>query len=537
MSDEASDVLIVGSGPSGVNAAAPLVEAGLRVRMLDFGNRDTEYEDLVPAASFSEIRRTDPDQHRYFLGDRFEGVAFGETETGAQLTPPRRFVERDTDSLAPVESASFHPLQSLAQGGLASAWGAGCPPFIDRDLEGFPISYADLAPHCEAVAARIGVSGRADDLTPYLGESDALQPPVEIDTNASSVLGLYGLRSRRLNASGFFLGLPRLAMLSQPLNGRAATSYRDMDFWTDQERTVYRPSWTVEELDSRPNFTYEDRLLVEHFSESNPGEVEVSARHHPDGEPRTFTARSLILAAGALGTARIVLRSLDRYEHRVPLVCNPHTYCPMINLRMIGRPAADRRHSMAQLCFVYAPGSERGLTVGHVYSYRSLLAFKLVRESPLPHRGSARIIRSLVPALTIALLQHEDEPTGAKYCSLKRRANGDTLEIGYELSEAEEERIDRVERGIMRQFRRLRCLPIQRVRPGHAASAHYAGCFPMSAEGGELTTEPSGRLRGTENVYLADGSVFPRLPSKGLTFTMMANADRVGTGLGRALRS
>ena len=59
----------------------------------------------------------------------------------------------------------------------------------------------------------------------------------------------------------------------------------------------------------------------------------------------------------------------------------------------------------------------------------------------------------------------------------------------------------------------------------------------MSAEGGELTTEPSGRLRGTENVYLADGSVFPRLPSKGLTFTMMANADRVGTGLSRALNS
>ena len=27
---------------------------------------------------------------------------------------------------------------------------------------------------------------------------------------------------------------------------------------------------------------------------------------------------------------------------------------------------------------------------------------------------------------------------------------------------------------------------------------------------------------------LVDGSVFPRLPSRGLTFTMMANADRIG---------
>jgi choline dehydrogenase-like flavoprotein len=537
MTDGSVDVLVVGSGPSGVNAAAPLVEAGLRVRMLDFGNRDSEYEDLVPRDPFSEVRRTDSDQHRYFLGEDFEGVSFGETETGAQLTPPRRFVERDTDSLAPVESRTFHPLQSLALGGLAAAWGAGCPPFLDRDLEGFPISYADLVPHYESVAARIGVNGEADDLTPYMGELAALQPPVDIDTNASEILGLYRRRSRRINAAGFYLGRPRLAMLSRPLNERAATGYRDMDFWTDQERSVYRPGWTVDELTGQANFSYEDRHLVESFSETGSGEVEVSARRHPDGDVRTHRARSLVIAAGALGTARIVLRSLDRYDRRVPLVCNPHTYCPMINLRMIGRPAADRRHSMAQLCFVYAPDGSPGLTVGHVYSYRSLLSFKLVRESPLAHRASARIVRSLLPALTIALLQHADEPTADKYCSLRRQGDGDTLEIGYALSDQEEARIERVERAIVRHFRSLRCLAIRRVRPGHAASAHYAGCFPMAAEGGELTTEPSGRLRGTGNVYLADGSVFPRLPSKGLTFTMMANADRVGTGLSRALKS
>jgi choline dehydrogenase-like flavoprotein len=194
---------------------------------------------------------------------------------------------------------------------------------------------------------------------------------------------------------------------------------------------------------------------------------------------------------------------------------------------------------MSQLCFVYAPEGAAGLTVGHVYSYRSLLSFKLVRESPLPHRGSARIIRfrSLLPSLSIALLQHADEPTPVKHCSLRRRAGGDALEIGYSLSDEEEERIERAERAIVRHFRRIGCVAIRRVRAGHAASAHYAGCFPMAVDGDELTTEPSGRLRGTENVYLADGTVFPRLPSKGLTFTMMANANRVGAELSQTLTS
>ena len=85
-----ADVLVVGSGASAVNAASPLVAGGLRVRMLDFGNRDEVYESLVPAAPFSTIRRTDPNQHRYFLGDRYEGLALGRVSIGAQLTPPRQ---------------------------------------------------------------------------------------------------------------------------------------------------------------------------------------------------------------------------------------------------------------------------------------------------------------------------------------------------------------------------------------------------------------------------------------------------------------
>jgi choline dehydrogenase-like flavoprotein len=58
----------------------------------------------------------------------------------------------------------------------------------------------------------------------------------------------------------------------------------------------------------------------------------------------------------------------------------------------------------------------------------------------------------------------------------------------------------------------------------------------MSSRDDELTTEPSGRLRGTRRVYVVDGSVFPALPSKGLTFTMMANANRIACGIREELR-
>ena len=86
-----------------------------------------------------------------------------------------------------------------------------------------------------------------------------------------------------------------------------------------------------------------------------------------------------------------------------------------------------------------------------------------------------------------------------------------------------------------RAGRRPGCLPRRRVFPGHGSSLHDAGQFPATEEERPLTTTPSGRLRGTRSVYLADGSVLAYLPAKGLTFTLMANADRIGSGIARGL--
>src|SRR5438128_1818707 len=79
-------------GRRGVNPAARLGEAGRQVRRLDYGNTDHHYVDMIPHKSFSEIRRTEPDQHRWFLGEHFEGIPFGGVRVGAQLTPPRMHI-------------------------------------------------------------------------------------------------------------------------------------------------------------------------------------------------------------------------------------------------------------------------------------------------------------------------------------------------------------------------------------------------------------------------------------------------------------
>ena len=51
----------------------------------------------------------------------------------------------------------------------------------------------------------------------------------------------------------------------------------------------------------------------------------------------------------------------------------------------------------------------------------------------------------------------------------------------------------------------------------------------MSAETRSLTTTELCESRDFANLYLADGSTFPFLPAKNLTFTLMANAVRIAS--------
>ncbi len=526
-----SDVIIVGSGVSAVHAAYPLVEAGLTVTMVDVGHEDNAYEEMIPDAPYSVIRKSDPEQYRYFLGDNYEGISFEQVGGGPQITPPRKFVLWGIDELISCFSSTFFPIESLAIGGLSGVWGAVCHPYLENELRKCMLDPGEMRQHYEIIAKRIGISGNCKDLAMVYGNIDNLQPQLEIDSNAEMILSCYQKKQKNFNQAGIYVGRSLMAVLSQSINGRIPNSYHDMDFWSNKGGSVYRADWTVRELTKSQNFRLERPYLVETFTEEGQGKVKVQAKSLHHGKTVSFEARRLILAAGALGTARIVLRSLKQYDVPVPIVCNPHTYIPCVHFRGFGKFYKDNRHSLAQLVMLYDPtGDRNNLVSSQLYSYRSLLLFRLVQESPLSYRESLRIIRSLSPYLMIFVVQHQDSPGPDKYCVLRRQPDGtgDSLEIVYNLSEETQRIQGEHEKVIARNIRKLGCMPIKIVHPGHGASVHYAGQFPMTNGNKLLTTEPTGRLQSTHTVYISDGAVFPRLPAKGLTFTLMANANRIG---------
>ncbi len=529
---ERPDYIVVGSGCSGAMAAQTLVESGRTVLMLDGGQRDDHYGPLVPATDFVTARTTDPDQHRYLLGDRFEAVPLGEVRTGAQLTPPRQFITEQVAKYLPLRSTSFFPLESLALGGLGSGWGLGCCRFSDQELAQAGLPLPAMKAAYAVVANRIGISGADDDARPYTtAELEGIQPTFTPDPTTALLLRRYQRRRGQLRQQGFHLGRPALALLTEPKNGRQPTSGRDLDFYSDTEQAAYRPWITIEALRRQANFRYHGGVLVVRFREVEDG-VEVDAIDIDRGESLTFRAGRLLLAPGVLGTARIVLRSFGCGD-TLPLLCNPYCYVPCAVPSRLGGEVPRSGTGFAQAAMFHDPGGRNeDVAMASIYGYRQLMMFRLLREAPLAFQDARILFRYLLPALLIMGIHHPDATAAGKSLALEpdpSSPTGDRLTADCRLDDQTVRRNTERERGFFRAMRSLGAWPIKRVDPGYGASIHFAGTLPFDGSGLPFSLHANGRLAPTTRTFIADGSGFRFLPAKSLTLSLMANAHLVAT--------
>ena len=75
-------------------------------------------------------------------------------------------------------------------------------------------------------------------------------------------------------------------------------------------------------------------------------------------------------------------------------------------------------------------------------------------------------------------------------------------------------------------------MPIGIVKTKMGASIHYAGTIPVSTPNQHpIGMNEQGLVHTTKNVYVFDSSGWTYLPSRGLTFTIMANAHRLSEAL------
>jgi choline dehydrogenase-like flavoprotein len=514
--DEHIDVLVIGSGPGGATVAARTAETGKRVVVLERGDflpreRDNWSSEAVfgqakytAAESFYDLhdRPFRPELH-YYVGGNSKVY-------GAALF---RLPPHDFDDVV-------HP------NGVAPAW---------------PLSYDDMEPYYARAEHLFWVHGRHGE-DPFAGASSKPYPfePVQHEPRIQRLAD--DLTRLGLHPFHLPLGLD----LTQDEQGRATVDSRCircdridgfpclLGAKADAESAVMRPA-----LSAHPNLslltnTTVHRLLTDSTGRSITGVAATLA----DGSSHVFTADVVVLSAGAILSAALLLRSAN--EHHPRGLANGsdqvgRNYMRHNNMALLAfsrEPNPTVFQKTLALNDFYGPSKYWDYPMGHIQMLGKSDGWQIKAGAPSGLRWAPSAPYSEVARHSIDFwLSSEDIPLSNSRVSV--RPDG-AIKLALQ-PDNNTEGLRRLAKTLQRQLEHLGMVDTTAVRSLYlhkafdvAATAHQAGTTRFGTDPDTAVLDFNCRTHELDNLYVVDGGFMPSVGAVNPTLTIVANALRVG---------
>ena len=489
---EPGRVVIIGTGPAAAAAAVILSDAGQEPLLLEAGSGSA-------------------------------GLGLTARVRGLTLAKVRPSLARRSD-LTMTGDPKAELYEELAPGGLSNHWACAVPRFSSDDFSDaaragieyrWPIGYADLAPWYDRIEPLLHIAGATGDVPSLpagrFGDRWSLAPEWEAVARQASTL------SRDLVAMPYAYG-------SETIFTRSATAF---NAYTRLIKPILQRGGLSVRFDTRAESL--------EWSNTERKAVAVHCRDARTGAPLRISCRAVVLAAGAVNSAQILLEStsaefpeglgnrhgvLGRYLHDHPLakiVVDLRQRVSLAPASYFTRPSLDRSDPLyASACMQWNSASHmaRTLLTGHP-GKTTQLGFS-VFGTMIPTKedgiGIARRPSSKDRSPLLFSLRYPERAT-------------------RELERARDELLTCLERaGWAPQLKRFRV-----EVPGN--SVHYGGTCRMHESPRFGVVDAFSRVHGAHNVVVADSSVFTTGPEKNPVLTAMALAARASDRLDRDLRA
>ena len=492
------DVIVIGSGAAGGTIAGQLAASGKRILLLERGG-------VMPLAD-QNVADVD-----LFRKDRYH--------------PGEQWFGTDGDP--------FSPQTIYALGGNTKVWGGVLERMREREFGGLPLqegaapdwelTYGDFAPYYE----------RAEQL--YRVHGDAGVDPTEPGRS-----GPYGHTPRSFE--------PWVVELKAALERQGTHPYALPLTWSEsaEDPTGDAELFGVDLAKQLENVCVRHRVKVRRLH-VNPSGTEVRAvEAEIDGHAWLFSGDLVVLAAGAINTAAILLRSAT--EHHSRGLSNGSDQVgrnlmkPQLTsiIQLAAAPNSGRYGRSLGVTDYLWGDSNVSFPLGSIATGGGVLQDALFAESP----PVLSLVTKLMPNFGLEQLAARSVTWWAMSPVLPDAHNrvtlrGNHLQIHYLPNNREAH--DRLVYRWIDTLKKVENDPLCHVvKP---APTHPRGEAPLTVMGSVCGTcrmgsnpatsvvDLQGRSHELANLYIADASVFPSCPAVGMGLTVIANALRIGDQL------
>ena len=516
MGNDHYDVLVVGSGPGGATTAARVAETGKRVLLLERG-------DFLPR------ERDNWNSHAVFGAGKY--------------TADETFYD--------LHDRPFQPELHYCVGGNSKVYGAALLRLLPADFgevrhpdgvaPAWPLTYDDMEPYYVRAERLFWVHGQHGE-DPFAGISsrDYEYPAVRHEPHIQQISdGLAGLGLHPFH-------LPLGVQLVQDADGlptRDSLCIRcdridgfpcPVGAKADAESAVLRPALTA-----HPNLVLMTRTTVERLlTESSGSSVTGAAVTLPDGSPHTFTADIVVVSAGAILSAALLLKSAtDTHPNGLANSSDlvGRNYMRHNNLALIAysrEPNLTVFQKTLALNDFYGPSEGWQYPMGHIQMLGKSDDWQIKGAAPrglgwAPSAPYGRVARHAVDFW----LSSEDIPLADSRVTLRPDGAirlalqpGNNVESLKRLRQTFQGMLSKL--GMVR-MRSARSLYLHKGFDA-AATAHQAGTARFGTDPATSVLDANCRAHDLDNLYVVDGSFMPSVGAINPTLTIIANALRVG---------
>lgn len=518
-------IAVIGSGLAAVSAIKALVSRGIRPMVLDYGDTlDAERRQIV-----SRLSSLAPQQ--WTTADR-ETICSNPSIHTKNALPIKLAFGSDyfygrSHPHAPLVRDQNGPPLSYAYGGLSVGWAGTALPADHCDIEDWPIGNSHLQPYYAQALKGLPYSASVDDLSLNFPLHKACGGAIRL--SAGNRLLLQKMQSKGLAAKdSVVFGQSRLMLQLADTKNSTACKYCGHCMSGCVYGSIYKASQDLDRLRANDLIDYVGGVLVQRLAETE-GLVKVSLSSGGANEAVLLFDR-VFLAAGAVGSTRIVLQSKQIYQQPVGLKSTGGFVMPLFSLKRM--PTAWPQENT--LPGIFLEFKVNGLSNHWVHTQMStpnewiLARLGITREQ---RRGLQAIKRHLSGHLMVAHCNlHSDHANGYEiHLEKGGPSEPDTLVANSLALDSTRQAAKKAAHTLSSLGLKFGChamLPWLQNTP----SFHVGGSLPMRANPVQETdTDCYGCPKGWKRIHVVDSSIFPSLPGTTVGLLAMANAARIAS--------